>query len=48
MIKGKERNHLIQEEIHSGVEERRMTKMVNLSQQEAWTRWEEMAKQRIK
>lgn len=38
--KGKEWQHLLQEEGHADVEEVRVSKMVGLSQQGAWTRWE--------
>ena len=45
--KGKERRQLIQEEVREGVEEVRYCKMVGLSQQGAWTRWEDVEKKRI-
>ena len=45
--KGKERRQLIQEEVREGVEEVRYCKMVSLSQQRAWTRWEDLEKKRI-
>ena len=45
--KGKERCRLIQEEVHADVEEVRYCKMVSLSQQGAWTRWENVEKKRI-
>ena len=44
--KGKERRQLIQEEVPDGVEVR-YCKMVGLSQQGAWTRWEHVEKKRI-
>ena len=44
--KGKERRQLIQE-VREGVEEVRYCKMVGLSQQGAWTRWEDGEKKRI-
>ena len=44
--KGKERRHLIQE-VREGVEEGRYGKMVGLSQQGAWTRWEDVEKKRV-
>lgn len=37
--KGKERRHLLQEEVRAGVEEERASRMVGLKQQEAWTKW---------
>ena len=45
--KGKERRQLIQEEVCEGLEEVRYCKMVGLSQQGAWTRWEDIEKKRI-
>ena len=45
--KGKERRQLIQEEVREGVEEVRYCKMVGLSQQGAWTRWEDVEKKSI-
>ena len=45
--KGKERRHLIQEEVREGVEEGRYVKMVGLSQQGAWTRWKDVEKKRV-
>ena len=45
--KGKERRHLILEEVRKGVEEGRYGKMVGLSQQGAWTRWEDVEKKRL-
>ena len=42
--KGKERRHLILEEVREGIEEGRYCKMVGLSQQRAWTRWEDVEK----
>ena len=45
--KGKERRQLIQEEVREGVEEVRYCKMVGLSQQGAWTRWEDVEKKGI-
>ena len=44
--KGKERRQLIQKELRAGVEVR-YCKMVGLSQQGAWTRWENVKKKRI-
>ena len=44
---GKQRLNLIQEEICTSVEEERTGKMVGLSQQEAWTWWENLMKRRI-
>ncbi|RXN33229.1 reverse transcriptase [Labeo rohita] len=37
---GKDRCQLVQEEIRAGVEERRMSTIVGMRQQGAWTRWE--------
>lgn len=37
---GKERQHLIQEEVRAGVEEERASRMVGMGQQGAWTKWE--------
>ena len=45
--KGKERHHLILEEVREGVEEGRYSKMIGLSQQGAWTRWEDVEKKRV-
>ena len=45
-VKGKERRQLIQE-VCEGVEEVRYGKMVGLSQQGAWTSWEDVEKNRI-
>ena len=45
--KGKERRHLILEEVREGVEEGRYGKMVGLSQQGAWTRREDVQKKRV-
>ena len=45
--KGKERRQLIQEEVREGVEEVRYCKIVSLSQQGAWTKWEDVEKKRI-
>ena len=44
--KGKERRQLIQE-VREGVEEVRYGKMIGLSQQGAWTRWEDVEKRRV-
>ena len=44
--KGKERRQLIQEEVREGVEEVCYCKMVGLSQQGAWTRWEDEEKKK--
>ena len=44
--KGKERSHLILEEVREGVEVR-YGKLVGLSQQGAWTRWEDVEKKRV-
>ena len=45
--KGKERCHLILEEVREGVEEGRYGKMVGLGQQGAWTRWEDVEKKKV-
>ena len=45
--KVKERRHLILEEVREGVEEGRYGKMVGLSQQGAWTRWEDVEMKRV-
>ncbi|XP_049336392.1 uncharacterized protein LOC125802421 [Astyanax mexicanus] len=45
--RGKERHHLIQEEVRAGVEEERLSRVVGLRQQGAWTRWESALKRRI-
>ena len=42
--KSKERRQLIQEEVREGVEVVRYCEMVDLSQQGAWTRWEDVEK----
>ena len=44
--KGKERRQLIQGEVREGVEGR-YCKMVGLSQQGAWTRWEDVERKKI-
>ena len=44
--KGKERRQFIQEELREGVEEVRYSKMVGLSQQGAWTKWDDVEKKR--
>lgn len=38
--RGKERHHLVQEEVQAGVEEERLSRPSGLRQQGAWTRWE--------
>lgn len=38
--KGKEQLHLLHEEVRAGAEEERVSQMVGLCQQGAWTRWE--------
>ena len=45
--RGKERHHLLQEEVRAGVEEERRSKMVGLSQQGAWTRWENTLRRKV-
>ena len=44
---GKERRALLQEEVREGIEETRLAKMVGLSQQGAWTRWENYVRRQI-
>ena len=44
---GKQRQNLIQEEVHTSVEEENKGKMVGLSQQGAWMWWENFMKRRI-
>ena len=43
----KERRALLQKEVRESIEETRLAKMVGLSQQGAWTRWENYVRQRI-
>ena len=43
----KERQQLLQDEVRSGMEEKRLTKMVRLSQQGAWTKWNKVEHRRI-
>nr|XP_061817543.1 uncharacterized protein LOC133607102 [Nerophis lumbriciformis] len=38
--RGKDRRHLLQEEVRAGLEEERVGRVVGLRQQGAWTRWE--------
>ncbi|XP_061920230.1 uncharacterized protein LOC133660667 [Entelurus aequoreus] len=38
--RGKDRRHLLQEEVRAGLEEERVGRTVGLRQQGAWTRWE--------
>lgn len=45
--KGKERQHLIQEEVRAGVEEVRASRMVGLGQQGAWTKWNNVLQRKI-
>ena len=45
--KGKQRGNLIQEVVHIRVEEERRNKVLVLSQQGAWTPWENFMKRRI-
>lgn len=44
---GKDRRLLVQEEIRVGVEERRISRMVGMRQQGAWTRWEQVMGRKI-
>ena len=46
-VRGKERQHLLQEEVRAGVEEKRVGRMVGLSQQGAWTKWENTLQRKI-
>lgn len=43
----KEKRRLILEEVRANVEEKRLCKMVGLSQQGAWTRWESFLRRKI-
>lgn len=45
--KGKEHQNFFQEEVCTGVEEVRPSKMVGLRQQGAWTRWKKMQQRKI-
>ena len=45
--KGKERQHLVQEEVRAGVEEVRASRMVGMGQQGAWTKWENVLQRKI-
>ncbi|TWW53841.1 hypothetical protein D4764_0194930 [Takifugu flavidus] len=45
--RGKERNHLLQEEVRAGVEEERVGRAVGLRQQGAWTRWESALQRKV-
>ena len=45
--KGKEKRKLVQEEVRTGAEEAHYRKMVSLSQQGAWTKWEGVEKKKI-
>ncbi len=44
---GKERHHLLQEEVQAGVKEERVSRAMGLRQQGAWTRWESTLQRRI-
>ncbi|XP_063058826.1 uncharacterized protein LOC134452393 [Engraulis encrasicolus] len=46
-VQGKERQHLIQQEVRAGVEEERASRMVGMGQQGAWTRWENVLQRKI-
>lgn len=46
-VRGKEKHHLIQEEVRAGVEEERVSRAVGLRQQGAWTRWESALQRKI-
>lgn len=45
--KGKEHQHLVQEEEQAGVEEGRVSRMVGMGQQGAWTKWENVLLRKI-
>ena len=45
--RGKERRKLLQQEVRAGVEETRITKMVGLAQQGAWTRWNNYERRKV-
>ena len=45
--KGKERRRLVQEEGRVAVEEERSSKTVGMSQQGAWTRWEQAVERKV-
>ncbi|XP_041934289.1 LOW QUALITY PROTEIN: uncharacterized protein LOC121697073, partial [Alosa sapidissima] len=44
---GKQRQHLIQQEVRAGVEEERASRMVGMGQQGAWTKWENVLQRKI-
>ena len=44
---GKERRHLVQEEVRAAVEETRTCKAVGMRQQGAWTRWENAVERKV-
>ena len=46
-ITPKERQQLLQDEVRAGMEEKRLTKMVGLCQQGAWTKWNKVEHRRI-
>ena len=45
--KGEKQKQLLQEEVRARVEEARISKMISLSQQEAWTRWESIKQKKM-
>ncbi|XP_063080140.1 uncharacterized protein LOC134470047 [Engraulis encrasicolus] len=45
--KGKERRKLIQEEVRAEVEEARLSRVVGMSKQGAWTKWEHVTNRKI-
>ncbi|TWW54222.1 hypothetical protein D4764_0192250 [Takifugu flavidus] len=47
LARGKERHHLLQEEVRAGVEEERVGRAVGLPQQGAWTRWESALQRKV-
>lgn len=47
-VAGKEKYALLQEEVQKSEEESRVTKMVGMSKQGAWTKWESIIHQKVK
>lgn len=46
-IKGKERRHLVQEEVRAVIEEERTCRTVGMRQQGAWIRWENAVERKV-
>ncbi|KAI4871604.1 hypothetical protein NFI96_026152, partial [Prochilodus magdalenae] len=46
-VQGKERHHLVQDDVQAGVEEARTSKMVWMRKQAAWMRWEQALDRKI-